>query len=67
MIGIKMEIVSKEIPDHSILGHNLLFYNEYFNSCIRTDKKGFNMYEFMQYMNDIRQTWDTLKRILNKV
>ena len=38
----------------------------YLTQCIRTAKKEYYIHEFTKYRNDIRETWDTLKDILNK-
>ena len=62
----KWKMSPHDCPDHLILGHNLKLYNKYLNQCIRTVEQEFYMREFTKYKNDIRNTWDTLKHILNK-
>ena len=41
-------------------------YNGYLNHCIRAAKKEFYHNEFNKHKNDIRNSWDTLKEIINK-
>ena len=62
----RLKMCSSESNEYELLKHNLKIYNSNLKQCIRTAKKDFYYNEFSKYKNDIRKTWDTLKKVINK-
>ena len=54
------------VPKVWLWAHVHASYNGYLNHCIRAAKKEFYHNELNKHKNDIRNTWDTLKEIINK-
>ena len=59
---------SPESSEYERLKHNLKLYNGHLNQCIRAATNEFYHNEFSKYKNknDIRNTWNTFKEIINK-
>ena len=61
----RLKSCPQDSPEHNRMEYNLKSYNGYLKQCIRTAKREYYVHEFTKYKNDVRNTWDTLKDIIN--